>query len=271
MNFYKELETAITTHDIEEKEQIIKKLLEYCNKVEHISSDFTPKDFEYPSYAPICKIVPPKELPRRRNFQTKEGLALMLHSIVHIEYSAIDLALDAVYRFPQMPVDYKIDWLVVADDEVRHFRMLLDILTSLGAKYGDFPVHSGLFEASIHTAGDVLDRMAIIPRHYEATGLDVNPKIIAKLSQYKDSFAIKETLSALDIIYKEEIEHVKKGDRWFKYICQERGLDIQSSFFEILDKYELRKKSRNDLNVTARRKAGFSCSELKSLGAKECI
>ncbi len=137
----------------------------YCIQNEiRCDDDFTPLLFSKPSYASKCHIVDPRELPARKDFESKEGLATLVHAIAHIEYSAIDLALDAVYRYPQMSSEYKVDWLKVASDEIRHFKMLESILTELGYVYGDFPVHCGLFDAAEHTAENILDRMAIIPR-----------------------------------------------------------------------------------------------------------
>jgi len=165
MNFYKTLEQAIESNDILLKEKLTTQCLAYCNQNKvSISADFRAKVFEKPSYASICHIVEPRELPARKDFDNAEGLASLVHAIAHIEYSAIDLALDATYRFPQMPMAYKIDWLVVADDEIRHYKMLLELLNGRGYSYGDFPVHCGLFDAAEHTANSVLDRMAIVPR-----------------------------------------------------------------------------------------------------------
>ena len=271
MDFYQLAESALRTSDVESKATAISTLMRYCNTGEDRAEEgFVAKRFKTPSYAEFCRIVPPRELPKRRRFDTTEGLARLLHSIVHIEYSAIDLALDAVYRFPDMPTAFRHDWLEVAADEVRHFRMLRDILESLGYRYGDFPVHLGLFDAADHTAGDVLERMAVVPRHYEATGLDVNPQIMRKLRPFATRLEVEEVLGALELIYREEIEHVRKGDYWFRYCCAERGLEPASTFRRILDYYALRKGNRSVLNVPARQAAGFSCSELRDLGAESC-
>ncbi len=270
MNIYEVLETAIMSDDIDIKEKLTAQCLAYCNKDKvSCADDFKPIVFENPSYASKCHIVSPRELPARKDFDNPEGLATLIHAIVHIEYSAIDLALDAVYRFPEMPMAYKVDWLVVAEDEVRHYKMLDTLLVSLGYKHGDFPVHCGLFDAAEHTAGSILDRMAIIPRYYEASGLDVNPQIIKKLNNKRKKPLIKQLIDALNIIYDEEIEHVQKGDKWFKYLCQKEGLD-ESVYFEILERYELLTKHRPHINVNARKEAGFTCDEIKKLGAKEC-
>lgn len=266
----KEFEEVLQSSSVDKKQKFIDKSLDMLKANQDIENSYQAVEFKEPSYASFCTIVNPRELPSRKDFDTNEGLASLIHAIVHIEYSAIDLALDAVYRFQDMPIEYKIDWLVVADDEIRHFRMLDEILNSLGFKYGDFSVHCGLFDASNHTKDSVLERMAIIPRYYEASGLDVNPQIIKKLDNRRKNRTIAKVIEALNIIYEEEISHVYKGDKWFKYLCEIQGLDSQKTYIDILQKYKLDKKHRPHINVEARKEAGFSCDELLSLGARKC-
>ena len=273
MHFYKVLEEAILSDSIDIKENLTLQCLQYCNQKEVSSEEgFTPLHFEAPSYASFCHIVDPRDLKARKDFDSKEGLATLVHAIAHIEYSAIDLALDAVYRFVDMPMEYKKDWLEVAADEVRHFKMLNKLLIELGYTYGDFPVHCGLFDAAEHTAGNILDRMAIIPRYYEASGLDVSPQIMKKLDNKRKNPHVKSLLDALHIIYKEEIDHVYKGDKWFKYLCKKEGKvgEEEIIYFKILERYDLLSKHRPHINVEARKEAGFTCREIKKLGAKVC-
>ena len=270
MNFYAECKRALESPDIETKSDIIDALIADVESGESVPEGFDPVVFERPSYAVIAEVVPPRDLPRRKDFGTREGLATLVHSITHIELSAIDLALDAAYRFPQMPTAYRRDWLVVAQDEVRHFRMLHAVLERLGHRYGDWPVHSGLFEMSMKTAGDVLDRMAVIPRYFEAGGLDVNPQIAAKLQSHRGNPDVKEVIEALEVIEAEEIDHVRKGDRWFRRLCSERGLEVSETFLFLLDRYNLRSRQRPHMNVVARKEAGFACDELLALGASNC-
>ncbi len=274
MNIFSLLERAIISDDILVKEELTTQCLEYCIQNEiSCNDDFNPVLFSKPSYASKCHIVDPRDLPARKDFESKEGLATLVHAIAHIEFSAIDLALDAVYRYPQMSKAYKIDWLEVADDEIRHFKILESLLTELGYAYGDFPVHCGLFDAAEHTAHNILDRMAIIPRYYEASGLDVSPQIIKKLDNKRKNPQVKKLIEALNIIYAEEIDHVFKGDKWFKYLCREEGVKEgkeEETYFEILERYHLLSKHRPHVNVEARKEAGFSCFEIKKLGAKEC-
>ena len=269
MNFYAQLEKALLSADINTKELIVDSAIEYCQDLRSHFSEYEPIVYESPSYAKICKIVKPKELPKRGDFSKEEGQLALTHSIAHIEFSAIDLAIDAVYRFTNMPREYKLDWLIVAQDEIRHFKMLRGVLNSLDADYGDLPVHNGLFEMAYKTNGDIIERMAIIPRYFEASGLDVNPKIINKLKNYKRVTLISELIEALTTIYNEEIEHVRKGDRWFRYLCEEEGSSVTKRYLEILDKYSLKGRA-NQYNIKARKEAGFSCNELIALGVKEC-
>jgi len=270
MNLYKVLEEAILSDSIAIKEKLTRECLEYCSQNELIDSkNFTPLLFETPSYAKKCKIVKPKELVTRKDFDTPKGLASLVHAILHIEYSAIDLALDAVYRYPDMNQHYKVDWLEVALDEVRHYLMLESLLIELGFSYGDFPVHSGLFEASVDTSKNILDRMAIIPRYYEASGLDVTPKILKKLENRRKIPSVKSLIDMLHIIYDEEIVHVQKGDYWFKYLCKIEGKEPKV-YFDILKRYKLLEKYRPHFNVSARKEADFSCSEIRILGKVEC-
>ena len=271
MNIYEILEQAIISDDIFLKETLTARCLEYCKQNEvSVEESFVPKIFTEPSYADRCTVVAPKELRTRKDFETPEGLATLVHSIAHIEYSAIDLALDAVYRYPEMSHDYKIDWLEVAADEIRHYQMLNELLNELGFSYGDFPVHCGLFDAANNTAHNILDRMAIVPRYFEASGLDVSPQIIKKLENKHKIPAVAKLINTLTVIYEEEIDHVLKGDKWFKYLCEKEGKE-EDVYFEILARYDLLDKHRPHVNVEARKEAGFTCSEIKRLGAKECL
>jgi len=261
---FKTLEKIIICDNIPQKFEMFYDLYQNIDKF-NFNSDEKPKTFEKPSYASFCKIVPPSKVPRRRGFDTDEKKAVLLHAIVHIEYSAIDLALDAAYRFRNLPKDFYLDWLEVAEDEIKHFKIINSLLEKTGYKYGDFPVHSSLFEASQKTQ-DLLSRMAVIPRWYEANGLDANEKIIKKLKKTKDPFA-NEVIKALEVILKEEIPHVSKGDKWFKWECKRKNLNPLETYFQIIDTF-FKDWKKKDLNVAARLKAGFSCDELKILNSK---
>ncbi|WP_456380625.1 ferritin-like domain-containing protein [Hydrogenimonas sp.] len=271
MEFFKETLHALRESDPRKKGDLVEQL--YTNlKRKRLRFDHeTPiETFETPSYAAIATIVRPRDVPKRKRFDDPEGQGILLHAIAHIEYSAIDLALDSAYRFRHMPFDYYFDWIEVAHDEVRHFRMLDALMERVGVRYGDYPVHTALFDAGRKSADDVLERMTIVPRYLEAGGLDANPKIIRKLENYASTPMIEATIETLKVILEEEVVHVFKGDRWFRYLCARRNLDA-SVYFDIIERfYPGHERKKGWLNVEARRSAGFTCGELKRMGAQKC-
>ena len=182
---------------------------------------------------------------------------MMMHAIAHIEFNAINLALDAVQRFKGMPDQFYTDWLKVADEETYHFELIRSHLRHLGGDYGDHDAHDGLWEMCTKTAHDVMIRMALVPRVLEARGLDVTPGIQKKLAQAGDDNAV----SILDIILRDEIGHVEIGNRWFRYSCNERGLKPEPTFHKLLNEY-YPKGLMGPFNLGARRQAGFSEYEL---------
>ena len=182
--------------------------------------------------------------------------------MAHIEFNAINLAWDAVYRFRGLPRAYYDDWVGVADEEARHFGLMRDRLRTLGHDYGDFPAHDGLWSMARRTAADPLARMALIPRVLEARGLDVTPNMITRFRDAGDG----ETADCLAIILRDEISHVAAGTRWFHFLCAERGLEPESQYFELLARY-LGGEVRGPLNLEDRRRAGFSEAELERLQA----
>ncbi len=204
-------------------------------------------------------LVHPRDLPKR-GLGTQEGRAAFIHAIAHIEFNAIDLAWDAVYRFRGMPPDYYADWASVANDEARHFVMLRERLQRLGYDYGDFGAHNGLWEMAEKTAHDGLARMALVPRVLEARGLDVTPGMIVKLRSLGD----EETVAILEIILREEVAHVAAGSRWFRWFCERAGVQPETRFRELLAEYA-RGVLHGPFNIEARSAAGFGDEELKAL------
>lgn len=214
-----------------------------------------------PGRPPKPLLVSPMQVPRRR-LGSREGHAAMIHAIAHIEFNAINLALDAAHRFAAMPVAYYADWLRVAAEEASHFELLNQHLTSLGYAYGDFDAHAGLWEMAQKTTHDPMHRMALVPRVLEARGLDATPAIAHKLQQIGDTRAV----GILDIIARDEIGHVAVGSRWFAYLCAQRGRDPAATFRALLHEYDI-PAPRLPINLAARRQSGFSELELAWLSA----
>jgi uncharacterized ferritin-like protein (DUF455 family) len=209
---------------------------------------------------PARPILVAPRLVGRRSMATVEGRAMLVHALAHIEFNAVNLALDALWRFPGMPAGYYTDWLRVAKEEAIHFSMLCAHLQVLGYAYGDFPAHDSLWEMVEKTRGDILARMALVPRTLEARGLDAIPPLRAKLAQAGDLAAAK----ILDIILREEIGHVEIGNRWYGYLCLQRGLEPRSTYDELAARYEA-PVLKGPFNIEARRLAGFTETELASL------
>ena len=193
----------------------------------------------------------------KRALGSEAGRIALIHSLAHIEFNAINLALDAVYRFRDLPIAYIGDWLRVAADEGEHFLLLHSRLHSLDSYYGQLPAHDGLWDMARRTDHDVLVRMALVPRILEARGLDVAPPMIEKLKHLGDH----ETADILQRIYTDEITHVEVGNRWFRYVCEQRSLDGTRVFHDLL-KGENSAWLRSPYNREARLKAGFNEQEL---------
>lgn len=191
---------------------------------------------------------------------TPRGHAALVHSIVHIEKNAIDLALDICWRFAGMPEAFYRDWLQVAFEEAYHFTLLREHLLTLGFDYGDFPAHDGLWSMAERTQGDILARVALVPRTLEARGLDASPAVKTKLVSIGDHKAGE----ILDIILRDEIGHVAIGNRWYGWLCAQRGIDPVQTYRELMVKYEA-PKLKGPFNLAARRAAGFRDEELAAL------
>jgi uncharacterized ferritin-like protein (DUF455 family) len=205
-------------------------------------------------------LVPHTEL-AQRSMRTLAGRAALLHALAHIEFNAINLALDAAWRFPGLPQGWYRDWLQVAREEALHFELLRNHLRALGFAYGDFPAHNALWEMAEKTRHDVLARVALVPRTLEARGLDASPPIKAKLVGAGDLRAG----AILDIILRDEIGHVAIGNRWFRWACAQRGLDPVATY-ERLAAEHAAPRPRAPFNLEARRAAGFEEDELARLG-----
>jgi uncharacterized ferritin-like protein (DUF455 family) len=206
-------------------------------------------------------LVSPGRLAQRR-IGTPEGQAALIHAVAHIEFIAINLACDAVFRFRDMPDAYYADWVRVAAEEAYHFSLLHTRLGQLGYAYGDFPAHNGLWDLAVRTAHDPLLRMALVPRVMEARGLDVTPGMMERFASIGD----QQTVAILQIILRDEVGHVEAGSRWFRYLCEQRGLEPEATYFDLLQEH-LAGGIRCPLHKPARLAAGFTESELGRLEA----
>ena len=250
---------ALLAQSIEEKLYIINHMWDLPAAFD--GSHAAPLEIEIPGQPGSLRYVHPRAIKQRR-LSTEEGRACFLHAIAHIEFNAVNLALDAIYRFRDLPPDYYRDWLRVALEEVSHHQLLAARMGQLGYAYGDFPVHKGLWDIANSTSGSLLRRMALVPCVLEARGLDVTPPMIEKLTAIGDH----ESADVLKIILDQEVEHVAIGIRWYKFACYRDNIDPVDQFVELV-RNSLPNRLRGPLNIQHRLDAGFTSDWLERLSA----
>jgi len=257
---YCQTEKALLETNTNRKCVLVKALFDgwQANLLER-EQDLAILDIEDPGRPQLPLLVDPRNL-KRRSTASEQGRIYLLHAFAHIEFCAINIALDAVYRFRNMPDRFIHDWLLVASEEAKHFTLLNDCLSQRGSFYGDCEAHSGLWDMVCKTRSDVLHRMALVPRVMEARGLDVTPGMIERFEQVHDNQAVE----ILKVIYADEVGHVAIGNYWYHYLCEQCELDPISTFQALIDEY-LGGKLRGPFNWPARLEAGFNSDELEAL------
>ena len=232
------------------------------HKALFLNTQQTFDDIAIPGRPSLPSLVHPQDVPRRSPF-TAEGHSALVHSIAHIEFNAINLALDAVWRFSAMPDSYYQDWLRVAAEEAKHFLLLTAHLQTQGYHYGDFVAHDGLWTMCQSTRHDVTARMALVPRTLEARGLDATPIIQAKLRKVATERALA-AIAILDTILEEEVGHVATGNRWYHWLCQRDDVDPDDTYRRAAAQHDA-PRLKPPFNLKARRLAGFSETEIANL------
>ncbi len=211
------------------------------------------------------ELVHPARVPRRSPFKP-EGLAALLHAIAHIEFNAINLALDAAWRFQGMPREFHLDWVRVAAEEAYHFGLLVQLLADLGHAYGDFAAHDNLWTMCTRTQDDEVARMALVPRTLEARGLDATPQIQERLRAVGSPMALR-AVDVLEIILRDEVGHVAIGNHWYRWLCAREGLDPVAHYAVLVQRHDA-PRLHPPFNRAAREQAGFSDDELALLLAQ---
>lgn len=225
----------------------------------HLNHDTQAIKIPTPGFPENLELVAPRQL-KRRGMQSQDGRSVLMHAVAHIEFNAINLALDAAYRFRHQPTKFYRDWITIAADEARHFSLIRGYLNNNGCDYADMPAHNGLWDMALSTQDDVVARMALVPRVLEARGLDVTPGMIKRLNGVGDQAAV----NILEVIYQDEIGHVKTGSEWFFYQCRLRDLEPRSTFKAMIDKH-LHGELKGPFNLAARLQAGFDELEMQQL------
>jgi uncharacterized ferritin-like protein (DUF455 family) len=211
------------------------------------------KDTVFPAKPQLLR---PRDMPRRR-LNSDAGKAAFFHALAHIEFVAIYLAWDIIYRYRDLPEQFYHDWLVIADEEAQHFSLIRQHLQQYGLDYGDLPAHGGLWSHAEDTAEDILARLAIVPRCMEARGLDVTPGMMEKLRLIDEQAGVE----ILQRIYQDEIGHVQCGSYWFNTLARQQGLQPEQKYKELILWY-YQGKLKGPFNREVRIIAGFSHNEI---------
>ncbi len=229
----------------------------YINGELTIMSDRPVLPVEQVTFPERPELLAPRQMPRRK-LTTSAGVAAFFHAIAHVEFVAIYLAWDILYRFRGMPKQFYLDWLRVADEEAQHFALIRTHLQGMQVEYGDLPAHSGLWDHAKDTADDLPGRLAMVPRCMEARGLDVTPALIEKFRMLGDDASV----AILTRILTDEVGHVELGSYWFKFVCQQQGFEAEAKYRELIDQYYIGGKPKGPFNRELRKIAGFSDAEL---------
>ena len=249
---------ALATNDLNEKLNQVKVIYESFRS--HQMTIDSKADIQHTYHLPGAPLTPqivPPRLVEKRSSSTEHGKLIFVHALAHIEFNAINLALDIIWRFKDLPDQFYSDWLQIAYEEHLHFNLLNDYLKKFGLSYGSFNAHNSLWEMAERTCHDLIHRLALIPRTMEARGLDVTPPIIEKFKQQKDD----DIAAILQIIFEEEIRHVSIGNIWYRWACEAQELDPHETYKNLLKTYDI-ELNYEKLNKEARYKAGFLKEEL---------
>lgn len=208
------------------------------------------------------ELLPPAQMPRRRKGGSERGRIALWHAVAHIEFVAIDLALDMAGRFGPAIAErqgeaaareFVSDFLSVAADEAMHFALLDRKLRTLGSSYGALPAHGGLWQAAHDTRHDVMARLAVVPMMLEARGLDVTPGMMARVREHGDERGARILQRILD----DEIRHVRFGAKRFDELCRANDENPQETWRNLVERH-FGGRLKPPFNDSARIAAGLS-------------
>jgi len=257
-NLFECAETFFGQVNIDEKLTLTHQAWQACITGElTLTSDRPVLPIERVTFPERPELLAPRQMPRRK-LTTPDGVAAFFHAIAHVEFVAIYLAWDILYRFRGMPEQFYQDWLRVADEEAQHFALIRTHLLTMQVDYGDLPAHSGLWDHAKDTADDLPGRLAMVPRCMEARGLDVTPALIEKFKALGDAASV----AILTRILTDEVGHVELGSYWFKFVCRQRGFEAEAKYRALIDQYYVGGKPKGPFNRELRKMAGFSDAEI---------
>lgn len=226
-----------------------------------------------------AKVLSIKEHPPKSGLQSREGQGRLLHDLANVELQAMELCMLTLAEFPDAPKDFRDELADVALEESRHFVLCLDALDELGMPWGSWPIHMALWDAARPQAKnesrqpekslerqqkhDLLDRVLVVHRFMEGSGLDAGSRILTRLTGTKATL-VREVVGT---IVREEIGHVAFGGRWYRALCNEQRIDA-SEYFRIQYPKILKRIPRTEKpDLELRKQAGFDDAELAIIDA----
>jgi len=171
------------------------------------------------------QILPLKALPPKKGLSTNEGQARLIHDLASIELQAMELGLRTLIEFPEAHQAFREQLAEVTREEGKHLQLCLETLDQLEMPWGSFPTHSTLWSA-VAASDSLLDRILIVHRYLEGSGLDATDNILRRLSGVPSSACSR----AIQIIRRDEMGHVQFGSRWYHQLLHEQGLDARDDF-----------------------------------------
>jgi uncharacterized ferritin-like protein (DUF455 family) len=215
--------------------------------------DFAAPMPDRPAWPAALELLPANRMPKRGAGSQRNTIALW-HSLAHIEFVAIDLALDMAGRFgAQAGAPFVDAFLSVAADEAMHFALIDRKLHTLGSHYGALPAHAGLWEAAWDTRHDVVARLAVVPMVLEARGLDVTPAMRDRVLAQGDGRGA----ALLQRILDDEIRHVAVGAKHFNDLCERAGIRPENHWKSLVARH-FKGRLKPPFNDSARLAAGLS-------------
>jgi len=138
------------------------------------------------------EVKEPLQHPPKKGLSSKEGQARLLHDLASIELQAMELALRTLTEYHQEIKGTKyLDLLVqLILSERSHLQLCVKGIQDLGFDWGQWPVHMALWK-SVGPEDSLIDRVFIVHRYLEGSGLDAADTLLRRLSGVKSNFFFK--------------------------------------------------------------------------------
>ena len=135
----------------------------------------------------------------------------LLHFFGNHELLATELMALVLLKFPEAPSSFRLGVLETLKEEQIHTQLYIHRMKQCGVEFGELPL-SDYFWKSVSSMEDPLDYVTRLSLTFEQANLDYS-------FEYKKTFeSVGDDVTAglLDRIYRDEIQHVGFGLKWFR-------------------------------------------------------